>query len=152
MRLSIIAVGRAKRGPERDLYEFYAGRTGWPLSLIEVEERRPLSGDERKSREADLITAKIPNGAILVALDERGEDLTSRKFAKLLGDWQDAGTSDIAFVIGGADGLAEELRGKARQMIRFGRATWPHMLVRPMLAEQIYRARQILDGHPYHRG
>lgn len=151
MRISIIAVGRAKRGPERDLFEFYSGRAGWPLTLIEVEERRPLSGDERKAREAELITAKIPSGATLVAMDERGDDLSSRKFAKLLGDWQDAGTSDVAFIIGGADGLAESLRGQARQTIRFGRATWPHMLVRPMLAEQIYRARQILDGHPYHR-
>lgn len=151
MRLSIIAVGRAKRGPERDLFEFYTSRIGWSFSLVEVEERRPLSGEERKAREAELITAKVPTGAVLIALDERGEDLTSRKFAKLLGDFQDGGTADIAFVIGGADGLSEDLRSRARHAIRFGRATWPHMLVRPMLAEQIYRAQQILDGHPYHR-
>lgn len=151
MRISIVAVGRAKRGPERDLFEFYSSRVGWPITLLEVEERRAIGGAERKTREAELIAAKIPVGAILVAMDERGEDLTSRKFAKLLGDWQDAGASDVAFIIGGADGLIEDLRAQARKTIRFGRATWPHMMVRSMLAEQIYRARRILEGHPYHR-
>ncbi|HAE02350.1 MAG TPA: 23S rRNA (pseudouridine(1915)-N(3))-methyltransferase RlmH, partial [Rhodospirillaceae bacterium] len=83
--------------------------------------------------------------------DETGDDLTSRKLAAKFQTWQDSGTSDLVFLIGGADGLSDGLRQSASLLIRFGRVTWPHMLVRPMLAEQIYRCRQILDGHPYHR-
>lgn len=151
MRIGIIAVGRAKRGPEVDLFEFYRSRVAWPCALTEVEEKRKLPTDQRIAREAELIREKIPDGAVTIALDERGDDMTSRKLAAKLRDWEDGGVSDLVFLIGGADGLASELRDGAGARLRFGRLTWPHMLVRPMLAEQIYRCRQILDGHPYHR-
>lgn len=152
MRLRIIAVGRAKRGPEQSLFDDYRKRlTQWSLDLIEVEEKRPLPTDQRIASEEALTLAKVPAGAVIVALDERGEDLTSRQLADHFRKWQDSGVSDIAFVIGGADGLGEQLKAQARLKLRFGRLTWPHMMVRPMLAEQIYRCRQILDGHPYHR-
>lgn len=151
MRIRIIAVGRAKRGPEQSLYDVYRKRIPWPLELIEVEEKRPLPTDQRIAREDELIRAKIPDGAVIVAMDETGDDLTSRKLAARFREWQDNGVGDLVFLIGGADGLSEGLKNEARLKIRFGRVTWPHMLVRPMLAEQIYRCRQILDGHPYHR-
>ena len=151
MRIRIIAVGRARRGPERDLFDDYKARIAWSLDLIEVEEKRPLPSERRIAREEMLMREKIPRGAVTIALDETGDDLTSRKFAALFRQWQDGGASDVAFLIGGVDGLSDALKAEASHKIRFGRMTWPHMLIRPMLAEQIYRGRQILDGHPYHR-
>lgn len=150
MRLTLIAVGRAKRGPEQELFNSYQKRLNPGLDLIEVEEKRPLSGAELKAREAELIAAKIPDGVFLIALDERGKPLSSRKFAEKLSDLRDGGR-DIAFVIGGADGLDESLRARADMILGFGPQTWPHMLVRAMLAEQVYRGQSILAGHPYHR-
>lgn len=151
MRARVVAVGRAKRGPERDLYETYAARIRWPLNLHEVEEKKNLSGDELKQKEGELLLAQIPDGAFVVALDERGKSLSSREFASIIENNMTAGRADHAFVIGGADGLSDAVRNRADLLISFGRMTWPHMLVRAMLAEQIYRAHQILAGHPYHR-
>lgn len=151
MRLTLIAVGRAKRGPDEELFNLYAKRLSPPLEVIEVEEKRPLSGDALKAREAELIAAKVPAGAHLIALDERGPALSSRAFATRLGGLRDDGIRDAAFVIGGADGLDAGLRGSANWVLSFGPQTWPHMLVRVLLAEQLYRAQTILAGHPYHR-
>lgn len=151
LRIRIVAVGRWKRGPEQELFEQYRKRLSWPLELVEVEEKRPLPVAQRMESEEALIRAKLPSGAVAVALDERGDDLTSRKLAQLLKGIEDSGTSDLCFLIGGADGLTEPMRADCRHAIRFGRVTWPHMMVRPMLAEQLYRCRQIIDGHPYHR-
>ena len=150
MRLTLIAVGRAKRGPEQELFNAYLKRLRPGLDLIEVEEKRPLSGAELMAREAELIAEKIPDGAFLVALDERGKAQKSRQFAEKFGDLRDSGR-DVAFIIGGADGLDESLRTRADMLLGFGPQTWPHMLVRVMLAEQVYRAQSILAGHPYHR-
>jgi len=151
MRLMIAAVGRAKAGPERALYEHYAGRITFPLQLREVEEKRPLSGSKLAGSEAALLLTAVPDGARLVALDESGRDLASADLARRLRDWRDEGVRDIAFVIGGANGLDPSVRDKADLVLALGRATWPHMLVRGMLAEQIYRAQCIMTGHPYHR-
>lgn len=151
MRFTLIAVGRAKRGPDTDLFASYSKRLQPPLDLIEVEEKRPLSGDELKAREAELILAKIPDGAHVVALDERGKAMTSRAFADLVGRHQDDGIRDMVFIIGGADGLDEQIRKRANTVLCFGPQTWPHMLVRVLVAEQLYRAQTILAGHPYHR-
>lgn len=151
VRLSLIAVGRAKRGPDQELFNLYAKRLQPPLDLIEVEEKRPLSGTELKAREAELIAAKIPEGAHVVALDERGKALSSRAFADRIGGLRDEGTRDLVFLIGGADGLDESLRARAQTVLSFGPQTWPHMLVRVLIAEQLYRAQTILAGHPYHR-
>lgn len=151
MRILIAAVGRAKAGPERALYEHYAGRITFPLTLKEVEEKRALAAPELKRREAELLLAALPDGATVVALDERGKGLTSRKFAETIGRWRDDGIRDLVFLIGGADGLDEPIRKKAALVLSLGDATWPHMLVRGLIAEQIYRAQCILSGHPYHR-
>ncbi len=150
MRLTLIAVGRAKRSPEQELFNSYLKRLRPPLDLIEVEEKRPLAGPELMAREADLLAEKIPAGAYLVALDERGKAMKSRLFAEKIEEIRDAGR-DVVFVIGGADGLAEVIRDRADMILGFGPQTWPHMLVRAMLAEQLYRVQTILAGHPYHR-
>ena len=155
MRVHICAVGRLRSGPERDLLDDYLtrfDRTGRPLGLgpatvTEVEDRKGGG----MTAEAGLIDRAIPKGAVTIALDERGKLLTSPDFADLLGRWRDEGRGDAAFVIGGADGIAPELRQKADFKLSFGKMVWPHMLVRVMLAEQLYRAASILAGAPYHR-
>ena len=151
MNLHIIAIGRSRRGPEQALFDHYLRRMRWPLRLREIEEKRPLSGPALKSREAELLLSAVPEGAVVVALDARGKALSSPDLAERLGGWRENGRRDVAFVIGGADGLDEAVRQRADLTLSFGRLTWPHMLVRPMLAEQLYRAQQILAGHPYHR-
>ena len=152
MLIEILAIGRARAGPERDLYQTYANRIRWPLTLRELEEKRRLPPAELKAREGAMLLEALPQDAAVVALDETGKTLSSEEFAGRLGRWQDEGRAATAFVIGGADGLSDELRDRADLLVAFGRQTWPHMLVRAMLAEQIYRAQQILAGHPYHRG
>ncbi len=151
MRLWIAAVGRLKAGPTQDLYRDYVRRLTWPLTLREVEVRRPHPVDERRREEARLLRDATPAGAKIVALDERGATVGSVAFARRLGDWRDDGIGDLAFVIGGADGLDPALPDAADMVLCFGAMTWPHPLVRVMLAEQLYRAQQILAGHPYHR-
>ncbi|MDH3230991.1 MAG: 23S rRNA (pseudouridine(1915)-N(3))-methyltransferase RlmH [Alphaproteobacteria bacterium] len=152
MRLEILAIGRARAGPERTLYETYAGRLVWPVALREFEEKRRLPPAELKNRESAMLLEALPRDAVLVALDEAGHALSSEDFAGRLGAWRDEARATVAFVIGGAGGLTDEVRDRANLLLAFGRQTWPHMLVRAMLMEQIYRAQQILAGHPYHRG
>ena len=155
MRVHLCAVGRLRSGPERDLITDYVqrfDRTGRPLGLgplteHEVEDKKNAG----MGAEADLLTRAMPAGAVLVTLDERGKLLTSPDFAAQLSRWRDAGRQDVAFVIGGADGIDPSLRARADFSISFGQMVWPHMLVRVMLAEQIYRAGQILARTPYHR-
>ncbi len=155
MRLHVCAVGRLRAGPERDLTDDYYtrfDRTGRPLGLgpvteIEVEDKKSLG----MAAEAVLLERAIPTGALIATLDERGRVLSSPEFADQLAKWRDGGRQDVAFVIGGADGIDPALRGKAEFSLSFGRMVWPHMLVRVMLAEQIYRAATILGGGPYHR-
>ncbi len=151
MRLHLLAVGRAKPGPETELFRQYAARLSPALALKEVEEKRPLSSVERKAREAELLLAALPAGAVVVALDERGGQLDSVAFARRLEQWRDAGTGDLAFVVGGADGHGDAVRQRAALLLSLGAMTWPHMLVRALLAEQLWRAQAILAGHPYHR-
>jgi 23S rRNA (pseudouridine1915-N3)-methyltransferase len=110
-----------------------------------------LPPDQLRQREGELLIGCCPDGSVIVALDEQGEHITSREFATALGRWRDDGESNIAFVIGGAGGLAAEVIRRARLRLSFGRMTYPHMLMRGLLLEQIYRAQQILAGHPYHR-
>jgi 23S rRNA (pseudouridine1915-N3)-methyltransferase len=151
VRLWLLAVGKARPGPHRDLYEDYAGRLRWPFKLIEVEEKRKLAPELLKAREAELLLAQLPKGALLCALDGSGKPETSAGLAGLMGKWQDGGMADVAFAIGGADGHGEALLARAERKLSLGAMTWPHMLVRGMLMEQLYRAQQILAGHPYHR-
>lgn len=151
MRIAIVAVGRWKKSPERALFEHYAGRLKTPLDLVEVEEKKPLPTPKRMAREAELLSAAMPAGAVLVALDGGGRGLGSRQFAERLGRWRDDGVRDLAFIIGGADGLDRRLRDKADFVLALGPQTWPHLLVRGLLAEQLFRAECIAVGHPYHR-
>lgn len=151
MRITIAAVGRARGGPVGDLFEQYVRRLAWPVTLKEIEDRRSLPPDRLKAREAELLRGALPDGARIVVLDERGKTLTSRAFADLLRRWRDDGIRDLAFVIGGVEGLEDRLRAQAHLVLSLGPMTWPHLLVRGMLAEQLYRAQQILAGHPYHR-
>jgi 23S rRNA (pseudouridine1915-N3)-methyltransferase len=152
MRLILAAVGRMKAGPMKDLADAYAGRIGWPLTLREVDIRQRMSQAELTEREGEALLALVPASAKVVVLDERGKALDSRAFAGQLGRWRDDGAQECAFLIGGADGHAHAVRARADILLSFGSLTWPHMLVRVMMLEQIYRAQQILAGHPYHRG
>jgi 23S rRNA (pseudouridine1915-N3)-methyltransferase len=155
MRLHLCAVGRLRAGPERDLLDDYllrCDRTGRPLGLgpvteHEVEDKRGGG----MAAEGELLARALPAGAVLVVLDERGKTLSSPELAAQLAAWRDGGRQDAAFVIGGADGIDPALRSRADLAISFGRMVWPHMLVRVMLAEQLYRATTILAGSPYHR-
>jgi len=155
MRVHVYAVGRLRTGPERALIDDYTtrfDRTGralglGPLDMHEVEDRKG-GGMEA---EAALLDRAIPRGAVVVALDERGQVMSSPDFADRLAGWRDGGRGDVAFVIGGADGLAPDLRSRADLLLSFGRMVWPHMLARVMLCEQLYRAASILAGSPYHR-
>ncbi|CDK98974.1 putative Ribosomal RNA large subunit methyltransferase H, RlmH/YbeA [Magnetospirillum gryphiswaldense MSR-1 v2] len=151
MRLWLAAVGRVKPGPELDLFNQYSKRLSVPIAVREVEEKRPLPTPERMAREADLLLATLPPQAVVVALDERGKAMGSVDFATRVGRWRDDGTADLAFVIGGADGHGQAVRDRAALLLSFGAMTWPHMLVRAMVAEQLWRAQAILSGHPYHR-
>ena len=150
MKLTICAIGRLKPGPEQALHNRYAKRLHWSLNIVELEEKKKLSTAELKQREGQLLVDACPDGAVIVALDEHGKQLSSLDFADKIGDWQDQGR-DIAFLIGGADGLTSDLRKRADFLLSLGSATWPHMLARVMLVEQIYRAQEIMAGNPYHR-
>ncbi|HBS49797.1 MAG TPA: 23S rRNA (pseudouridine(1915)-N(3))-methyltransferase RlmH [Rhodobacteraceae bacterium] len=155
MRVHICAVGRLRRGPEKTLTDDYLerfARSGrglglGPAHVSEVEDRKGGG----MAAEAALLRRAIPGGAVLCTLDERGKRLTSPQFADALAAWRDAGHRDLALLIGGADGLEPSLRAEASLSLSFGAMVWPHMLVRAMLAEQLYRAATILAGSPYHR-
>lgn len=155
MRVHILAVGRLRKGPEKDLIDDYLKRferSGRALGLgpAVVHEVEDKKGGGMEA-EAVLLERAIPKGALICALDERGKLLTSPEFGTLLGGWRDNGRGDVAFIIGGADGIASDLRARADFKLSFGKMVWPHMLVRVMLSEQIYRAASILSGAPYHR-
>ncbi len=159
MRLVVVAIGRLKQGPERELAERYRERfedigrkLGFRgLEIREIPESRAGDAASRIAEEATAISAAIPAKSVLVALDERGDNIDSTAFARHLGRWRDRSVANTIFVIGGADGLSPDLRCKAELRLAFGAATWPHQMVRIMLLEQIYRAATILAGHPYHR-
>jgi 23S rRNA (pseudouridine1915-N3)-methyltransferase len=151
MNLFIIAVGRMKKSPENDLMDTYLKRCPWNIKIIEVEEKRPLKGSERMDREGDLLLNALPDNATVIALDERGKEMRSTVFAKKIQTLQDQRVSNLVFLIGGADGYADKVKKRADQLISFGAMTWPHMMVRAMLSEQLYRASTILQGHPYHK-
>lgn len=151
MRLWLAAVGKARTEPSRPLFDDYVRRLSSPLTLREVEVRKPLPVVERRRQESALLLAAVPASATLVVLDEHGETLTSLAFARRLAVWRDQGIADLAFFIGGADGHDSTLRDRAHLLLSFGAMTWPHLLVRAMLAEQLFRAQTIHSGHPYHR-
>jgi 23S rRNA (pseudouridine1915-N3)-methyltransferase len=148
--LHVIAIGRLRDGPEAALYARYAARTRPRPGLTELPEARGSAG-EVKRREGAALLAALPAGAFAVALDPRGAAPDSPAFATLLERWLNLGRP-VAFLIGGAEGLDEPVRARADHLLSLGPMTWPHFLARAMLAEQLYRARAIAAGHPYHRG
>jgi 23S rRNA (pseudouridine1915-N3)-methyltransferase len=159
MRLVVAAIGRLKDGPERELAERYrkrAEQTGRRIGfrdteVVEIRESRAQEVSKRMTEESIALANIIPERAITILLDERGESLDSATLANRLAKWRDDGRPATVFIIGGDDGLAPTLREKAAVKLAFGAATWPHQLIRVMLLEQIYRAVSILSGHPYHR-
>jgi 23S rRNA (pseudouridine1915-N3)-methyltransferase len=159
MRVILLAIGRMKKGPETELVARYlkrAEQAGRQIGLrgievIEIRESRAADAGKRMIEESIALANVIPDGAVTVMLDERGDSLGSADFADHVRKWRDGGVPAAVFIIGGPDGLAQSLRDKAKLRIAFGAATWPHQMVRIMLLEQIYRAITILSGHPYHR-
>jgi 23S rRNA (pseudouridine1915-N3)-methyltransferase len=159
MRIGLFAVGRLKAGPEKELAARYLDRfakAGPAVSLelarvAEVAESRASSADTRKREEAAMLEKSLGEGAVLILLDERGKALDSPAFANLIGRYRDQGKREMTIAIGGADGLDPALYERADAVINLGSMTWPHQLVRILIAEQLYRAVTILSGHPYHR-
>ncbi|MGO4437268.1 23S rRNA (pseudouridine(1915)-N(3))-methyltransferase RlmH [Rhizobium sp. RAF56] len=159
MRIGLFAVGRLKAGPEKDLAARYLDRfakagpaIGLELSKVsEVAESRASNSDTRKREEAALLVKSLPDTCVLVLLDERGKAFDSETFAGLIRDYRDQGKRDMVIAIGGADGLDPALYERADTTLCLGKMTWPHQLVRILIAEQLYRAVTILSGHPYHR-
>jgi 23S rRNA (pseudouridine1915-N3)-methyltransferase len=159
MRLVVAAVGRLKAGPERELAERYRERTNKlgrtigfnPIDIVEIDESRARRPEDRIAQEAAALAGLMSGDHVRVVLDARGQPLTSEALAERLARWRDHGRAAAYFLIGGADGLASDLKRSPELVLAFGAATWPHQLVRIMLLEQLYRAATILSGHPYHR-
>ncbi|MBA3516405.1 MAG: 23S rRNA (pseudouridine(1915)-N(3))-methyltransferase RlmH [Rhizobiales bacterium] len=159
MEVSILAVGRLKSGPERELCDRYLDRArvsgrrlGFRgLNVVELAESRAGRASDRIAGEAEALVAALPKIGRIVVLDAQGELLESEAFAAMLSSAAAAATDRITFIIGGPDGLAGDVLSLAASRISFGRVTWPHQIVRILLAEQVYRAMTILSGHPYHR-
>lgn len=148
--IAIVAVGRLRAGPVRSLVDEYLQRVAWRIGEHEVELATPAAGAERARQEAALLMAAVPRDSALIALDPAGLNLTSEAFAGRLQGFRDAGRT-VTFAIGGAEGLDSAVTGAAEARFAFGPMTWPHALVRVMLAEQLWRAYAIVTGHPYHR-
>jgi len=159
MRIIVVAVGRLKQGPERELAAAYRKRAEAigrnfglrDIEIVEIRESRAADAERRRTEESIAIANVIPERAMIVILDERGTSLDSASLAATLREWRAEDRPGVCFVMGGADGLASSLRDQAKLKLAFGAATWPHQLVRVMLLEQLYRAGTILAGHPYHR-
>lgn len=145
MKVIVAAIGKCKKGsPERDLVDEYIKRSNWTVVVKETD-------NSTQEEEAKFLQAAIPHGAKVVVLDERGINIKSVELAEKVANWQLNGCSEICFLIGGADGHLQSTRDKADLVLSFGKLTLPHMLMRAVLAEQIYRIQTIIAGHPYHR-
>ena len=152
MQIVISAIGRLKTGTPEDIFiSSYLQKTRWSVVVKEVEEKKALTGVALKEAESHLLQNTVPSGSKIIVLDETGKTPSSREFASLLQGWMDSGVPAISFLIGGANGHADFLKQQADYKLSFGRMTLPHMLARVVLAEQIYRAKTIIDGHPYHK-
>ncbi len=152
MKVVIAAIGRMKQGPERSLMESYLSRLPWSVDIHEIETK--VKGSQRRSiqDEAEKLISAIPKDSKIVCLDSTGKALTSEGFANQIREWGDDGVPSMAVLIGGPDGLSQQILSRADLKLSFGTVTWPHMLARIMLVEQLYRAHCILTNHPYHRG
>lgn len=150
LKIDVIAVGRLRKGGYFDLMQEFSKRITWSLDIFEVESKIK---DARAAQieETKKLLQHVKDSAYIMALDEHGKELRSLEFSRTLENLQNTGQQHIQFIIGGADGLHDDIKVRAHKMLSLGKATWPHMLARVMLLEQIYRAQQILAGHPYHR-
>ncbi len=151
MKITLLAVGQIRAGPEAGLIAEYLKRLPWQVSIVEVEEKRPLPANEKMKSEGEKLLKEIPKGAFVIALDKGGKIISSRDLSKTLQKWAGGRASHLAFLIGGADGLSTEVLTKANAKLSLGAMTWPHQLARVMLMEQLYRAWAIGAGHPYHK-
>ncbi len=150
-RIEIIAVGKLKKGPWHDLQEEYSSRLKWSLTIHEVESKITNDPKKQQDEENKLILSRLDTKSFIIALDERGDGLRSLDFSQTLEKFRNNGEDRLTFLIGGAMGFNDEIRNRANILMSFGQQTWPHMMVRVMLLEQIYRAQQIMAGHPYHK-
>ncbi len=145
MKAIIAAIGKCKKNsPEAQLIAEYAKRSGWEIAIKEKD-------NATQEEEAKFLQSMIPHGAKVIVLDERGENIKSLELAKRIENWQLNGCSELCFLIGGADGHLQSTRDQADLILSFGKLTLPHMLMRVVLSEQIYRVQTIINGHPYHR-
>lgn len=150
MKINIIAISKARNNQFHDIAVDYLKKTGQIINILELEEKNSFPASILKEREGGLLRAAIPKSAKIICLDERGKNLTSIEFAESIRKYRDNG-DDIAFVIGGAGGLSDDLKESADMLISFGKMTWPHMMARMMLAEQLYRVFSIFNNSPYHK-
>jgi 23S rRNA (pseudouridine1915-N3)-methyltransferase len=152
MKITIISIGKfSKNDPNFALFAKYQKRLPWKLELKELETKGNLQGEKLKNKEAELLLGAVPNGAKIIVLDEKGKSLSSPEFSKSLENFGNSGNSNLAIIIGGADGLSINLKKQADLILSLSKMTFPHMMVRSFLAEQIYRAYTIINNHPYHR-
>jgi 23S rRNA (pseudouridine1915-N3)-methyltransferase len=159
VRVIVAAVGRLKQGAERELAADYRKRAEAvgraiglrQIEIVEIRESRARDSERRRTEESIAIANVLPDGAVVMVFDQAGENIDSPGLAALLQKCRAENRAAVCFVIGGADGITQSLRGRAKHLLAFGSATWPHQLVRVMLLEQLYRAGTILAGHPYHR-
>ncbi len=149
-KIEIICVSKMRKGAFYDIVQNYQKRLQWPLAIREVESYYKTQAQIQKDEE-EKILACLKDGAVTIALDERGKSYKSIDFAKKLEKFAMEGRTDLQFIIGGAYGLSDPVRQKADLLLSFGQQTWPHLMARAMLIEQIYRSQQILAGHPYHK-
>lgn len=151
MKIRINAVGRAKQTPLSTIFNDYISRLPWKVTLKEIETHGRLVAQEQQRKECSALIKDVPDKGFTIALDSRGERLSSEEFAMYISGKQDDGVPDLFFLIGGSEGIDNHLLTRANKILSFGDMTWPHMMVRIMLAEQLYRASTIISGHPYHR-
>ena len=151
MRVSILAIGKNRQGVFKDLYEFYATRIQWEIKLVELEVRKTLDWKKQRLNETKKLLSSAPKGSLIVILDEAGKLITSRALSDWINNQIDIGAKDVSFLIGGSHGLDLSAISSPNLMISLGRVTWPHLMIRGMIAEQLYRAQQIGKNHPYHR-
>jgi 23S rRNA (pseudouridine1915-N3)-methyltransferase len=145
MKATIIAIGKCKKNsPEMEIISEYIKRSQWQISIKEKDNSNPKD-------EADFLLSSIPPKSKVIVLDEKGINISSKELAHMIQDWQSTGTSEICCLIGGADGHLPSVRQRADLLLSFGKLTLPHMLIRAVLSEQIYRIQTIISGHPYHR-
>lgn len=152
MKINIIAIGKFKKNcPNQELFLDYLKRTKWSVKLVEIESKISGSVEEIKKKEGELIIKNIVPNSKIILMDERGENIGSKEFAVKISNWQNQSISNLCFIIGGANGVSEEVKKTADLVLSFGKMTFPHMMIRSMLAEQIYRAFLIINNHPYHK-